>query len=475
MKKTALLIALMFVILSASVPNAYAKDLEECHHCDSSGKYACLNCHNEIWIVCDLCGGAKTIACEDCGGAGWKTCPSCSGDGYLRSGDGTIPPDAEPGSCGNCGGSGRLECWSCHWAGFINCTRCGGAGGRDCDKDECVIARAHDWKCPFCMGTGYLLTNFWPGENDGVQNMPSAGDLIWKNGKSTTYGGSSTSSNSTPQNEPSPQTEPEPQNEPLPQTEPSPETEPEPQNEPSLETEPSPIDEPLSQPEQEPTEKLPEYNSEIIVGTESMTSSEREAYNSLDDTERAEKLREAAEIISTAEPQRANEALSSVLEGIAARCGRSAEDARIMPISFTGHLSLGFPVRVAVSIPQGALDGGGNITVFHAVEENGAITGIENLGRAEYMTYPDGYISGIVFYTTGFSDFFTIAEELSSKAELPSSENTPSDTEISEPEHTESARVAENKEIPGWIIPVTAVTALATAAVIAVLTVKKKG
>lgn len=109
MKKTALLIALMFVISSFFVPNAYAKDLEECHHCDCSGKYVCLNCHNEIWIVCDLCGGAKTIVCEDCGGVGWKTCPSCGGDGYLRSGDGTIPPDAEPGSCGNCGGSGRLE------------------------------------------------------------------------------------------------------------------------------------------------------------------------------------------------------------------------------------------------------------------------------------------------------------------------------------------------------------------------------
>ena len=458
MKKTALLTALMLVVSLCLAPNVYAKDLEPCHHCGGTGRYDCLNCHNEVWIACDLCSGEKTIVCGECSGAGYFTCPSCSGDGYTRSGNGEIPPDAAPGSCGQCGGSGKLECLACRGAGAVECNRCLGAGGRECDKDECLVARAHDWKCPFCMGTGYLLTNFWPGENDGVQNMPAAGDLIWESGKSTPFGGAEQIEN------PQPQPDPEPQPNPEPQPDPEPQSDPQPSDDPHSSDDPTPIDDPA------PIDEPEEDYSEIFVEPERMTGEERDIFEALDEAERRAALGKAAAIISTAEPQSAGEALGAVLESIVKRSGAdSMEEARIMPIGFSGRLELGFPVRITVSVPQGALDGGRNIAVFRAVEEDGEIKSLESLGRAEYRTYPDGSVSEISFLATGLSEVFTISEELSSSVSLSKAEAPES------AESTPGALIAEKPEAPGWMIPAAAVFAVAAVAAAAALIVKKKG
>ncbi len=181
----------------------YAKDLEPCYHCNSTGQFHCPNCDNRVQITCDGCHGKGGSVCMGEEGKGpcdhgYYTCPSCKGDTYIRSGDGDIPPDAKPGTCGTCNGTGKLECWTCHGKGYNQCTRCNGSGKVECQNENCKASRNINWKCHYCMGAGYMLTNFWPGENDGVQNKPVKGDLIWDRttGKSTTYGSDGSSNSS---------------------------------------------------------------------------------------------------------------------------------------------------------------------------------------------------------------------------------------------------------------------------------------
>ena len=179
---------LVLILVFSSASPAFAKDLEPCYHCGSTGRFECPNCHNQVQITCDGCNGAGGSKCDGEEGKGpcdngYYTCPSCHGDTYIRNGDGEIPKDAVPGSCGTCGGKGKLECWHCHGAYWIVCNRCGGSGEVECQNENCKESRKIGWKCHYCMGTGYLLTNFWPGENDGVQNKPEKGDKIWVNGK----------------------------------------------------------------------------------------------------------------------------------------------------------------------------------------------------------------------------------------------------------------------------------------------------
>ena len=169
---------------------AHSKDLEPCYHCESTGQFHCRVCNNQGEVTCHNCKGTGIWECpgEDGKGKcnnGYYTCPSCGGDGKNRTGDGKIIE----GVCGNCNGAGKNECWTCHGTPKRACDGCGGTGKEECQASNCKAAKAIGWKCPFCCGAGYLLTNFWPGENDGVQNRPVNGDKIWVNGKSTTYGG----------------------------------------------------------------------------------------------------------------------------------------------------------------------------------------------------------------------------------------------------------------------------------------------
>lgn len=173
----------------------YAKDLEVCYHCDGTGAFHCSSCGNTGFVNCDGCGGTGNLICpgEDGKGkcdSGFYVCPSCHGDTYTRNGDGEIPPDAVPGTCGTCSGKGKLECIRCRGTGGEKCNRCGGSGKEKCHNGNCQKAESIGWKCPDCSGSGYILTgNPMPpaSDNDGTRNVPTEGDKIWKDGKSVTY------------------------------------------------------------------------------------------------------------------------------------------------------------------------------------------------------------------------------------------------------------------------------------------------
>lgn len=191
-----LALTLAFAVICGSFATiAYAKDLAECHHCNTTGEFHCKACNNTGEVTCGVCGGECKSKCTGESGKGcddgYYTCPSCNGDGKNRSGDGKIIE----GVCGNCNGSGKMRCVACHTVpGWNICPGCDGKGKQECQSSNCKDSKAVGWKCHYCMGAGYLLTNFWPGENDGIQNVPVNGDLIWIGDKSHVYSNGSVSS-----------------------------------------------------------------------------------------------------------------------------------------------------------------------------------------------------------------------------------------------------------------------------------------
>lgn len=183
MKKVKLISILLviFISLSAFSILTYAKDMEECYHCNKSGQFHCSVCNNTGEVVCDGCGGAGRYECRGEVGKGkcdngYYVCPSCNGDGLSRP----IPADGDAGPCGQCGGKGKLECLTCRGTGIFVCDRCNGQGKCSCQNGECLEARKIDYKCPHCKGTGFLLDGpeFPPEYNDGVHNVPEKGDHI---------------------------------------------------------------------------------------------------------------------------------------------------------------------------------------------------------------------------------------------------------------------------------------------------------
>lgn len=200
MKKCVQYFAIIFTIIllfCSFATTAFAKDLEPCYHCSGTGEFHCHICDNNGETVCDTCGGAGKWACPGEEGKGkcnngWIVCPSCNGDGKI--GDGP---------CGNCADSGKpgyIRCVVCHGSGEVICPGCSGNGKCECQVGDCQKARTVGYKCPYCMGAGYLLVNFSPGENNGVDNRPANGDQIWVNGTYTIYGGSSGGNNSQSEN-----------------------------------------------------------------------------------------------------------------------------------------------------------------------------------------------------------------------------------------------------------------------------------
>ena len=187
-----LLLALLWGALGIT---AEARDLELCYHCGGTGQFRCEVCRNTGEVTCEGCHGEGGSVCpgepgKGCDG-GYYVCPSCGGDTYTRSGDGQIPPDAQPGSCGACGGSGRMRCVICHdLPGWNVCAGCNGTGRQECMAPNCRDSKKADWKCPYCMGAGYLLVgNPMPpaSANDGVKNQPKTGDHIITDNKTWEY------------------------------------------------------------------------------------------------------------------------------------------------------------------------------------------------------------------------------------------------------------------------------------------------
>ena len=195
-----LALTLAFAVLCGSFATiAYAKDLAECHHCNTTGEFHCKVCNNTGEVTCGGCGGEGKSKCTGESGKGcddgYYTCPNCNGDGKMRNGAGEV---LDEGVCGNCNGSGKTRCVACHTVpGWNICNGCDGKGKQECQSSNCKDSKAVGWKCHYCMGAGYLLTGNPmppPEVNDGVRNRPVEGDLIWVNGKSHVYSNGSVSS-----------------------------------------------------------------------------------------------------------------------------------------------------------------------------------------------------------------------------------------------------------------------------------------
>lgn len=425
-QRRALSVLVALLLVCSGFPlRTHAQDFEVCRMCGGSGDFHCAICGGKGEAVCDNCHGQPRTKCPGDGVHGcvdgYYTCPSCNGDTYIRSGDGEIPPDAQPGTCGNCGGTGKLRCIVCHTEpGWNICTRCDGRGIIECQDGNCKVSRQYGGKCPRCKGTGYiLLGNPMPPEsdNDGVKNVPKKGDYIVTNdktwagyryGEDSQGGGGQGGGQDPGGNDPGGQGGQEPGGQ-----------------EPGG---PGGGDEPGGPGGDEPGESaipiangydqvedfpaVPDGQSgavrlEIIY--EDLNNEQKEELAAMPEEELQEILDTTKTIVSTAKPGTAGEGVDELLDKIAELNGfESPEDGRLFPIEFTGHQDLPFPVYVTVQLDKGVLDGGTDIYVYHLLE-NGEI---EPLEKAQYWTYDDGSVQSIRFRTTGFSSFFTARGEL---------------------------------------------------------------
>jgi len=149
--------------------------------------------------------------------------------------------------------------------------------------------------------------------------------------------------------------------------------------------------------------------SSAKVETARMTAEEQKYYEALTDEKLGTIAENVKKIVETADPGRAETAAEQVLEELSKKNGLgAAEGEKLFPIAFEGHQDIGFPVRVTVPLAKGTLRGGGDLYVYHQKAD----ATIEALGKAEYLTYEDGSIQELSFYTTGFSTFFTSAKQL---------------------------------------------------------------
>lgn len=463
-----LTLTLAFAVLCGSFATiAYAKDLQECSHCNTTGEFHCKVCNNTGEVTCGVCGGEGKSKCTGESGKGcddgYYTCPNCNGDGKMRNGAGEV---LDEGVCGNCNGSGKMRCVVCHTVpGWNICPGCDGKGKQECQSSNCKDSKAVGWKCHYCMGAGYLLTNFWPGENDGIQNVPVNGDLIWIGDKSHVYGDESGSNGNGTTSTPSENTTQPPVT-----TDPGPsKTEPPQQNnQPGTDFPPadmtllpedrnSDFDIPLSN---EPDRTI---TSSVRVEMGKMTDEEQKYYAQLPEEELAQILTNVRTIVASAEPGRSDSKTDELLNSLATQNGYgSLPEGRLFPLYFEGHQEIGFPVHVTVSVEKGLLDGGTDLYIYH-IAEDGII---ELLGKAEYGTYEDGTIESISFYTSSFSTFFTSAKEL--------------DTDISvvtgDSESTDAMGSTGENETPlrFWIVLFAVMTSVIAVVIVGTIVVRKK-
>ena len=184
-----LALTLAFAVLCGSfATTAYAKILYQCHCCGGDGIYTCdaVDCKDGK-LPCGRCNstGQTIEMCGDCNGTG--KCRLCQGTG-KRLGDDTI-------DCDNCNGTGQCQGgpgWGpCTQGQYYNqCPDCTGERVVWHNNEWCIYARNHDGQCPSCKGTGYEGDRREGTPNDGVSNVPRAGDgIYYLNGSYAIYGG----------------------------------------------------------------------------------------------------------------------------------------------------------------------------------------------------------------------------------------------------------------------------------------------
>ena len=472
-----LVISLTLIVAFTAFP-VEAKILHQCHCCGGDGIYTCdaVDCKDGK-LPCGRCNstGQTIEMCGDCNGTG--KCRLCQGTG-KRLGDDTI-------DCDNCNGTGQCQggpgSGPCTQGQYYNqCPDCTGERVVWHNNEWCIYARNHDGQCPICKGTGYEGDGREGTPNDGVSNVPRAGDgIYYLNGSYAIYGGgysggengsngngtTSTPSENTTQppvtTDPgSSKTEPPQQNDnPPDQSE---------NNQPGTDFPPadmtllpenrnSDFDIPLSN---EPDRTI---TSSVRVEMGKMTDEEQKYYAQLPEEELAQILTNVRTIVASAEPGRSDSKTDELLNSLATQNGYgSLLEGRLFPLYFEGHQEIGFPVRVTVSVEKGLLDGGTDLYVYHIAEDGN----IELLGKAEYGTYEDGTIESISFYTSSFSTFFTSAKEL--------------DTDISvvtgDSESTDAMGSTGENETPlrFWIVLFAVLTSVIAVVIVGTIVVRKK-
>ena len=436
------LMALLVIGGIASI-TAHAKDLEVCNLCNGSGKLHCSSCNNTGELTCTVCGGKGGRVCpgdlahgHGCD-KGYYTCTSCGGDGRNRSGDGKIIE----GVCGNCNGAGKLRCIVCSndKPGWNTCTRCSGKGKEECMASNCKDAKAIGWLCPKCHGTGYILVgNTMPplSSNDGVKNVPVAGDHIIINSSTWEWyaygGGNGTTAkvttsqgggqNTTKESKATTQatrdtavtTQP---------TQSSAESTTESTTQSTTQSETTSQTQSSQKAEYDfiPQDRSDDFELSAVgadgkpsdtiirVETGAMSDSEKEKYMSLSDNELGEILDNVRKIAATAQPGHDGENSEEYLKKLAEKNGfDSLGDGKMVPLYFEGHQDIGFKVNVKIKLEKGVLDGGSDLYVYHITGDETA----ELMGKADYTTYEDGSVEELSFYTAGFSSFFTASKEL---------------------------------------------------------------
>ena len=474
-----LTLTLAFAVLCGSfATTAYAKILYQCHCCGGDGIYTCdaVDCKDGK-LPCGRCNstGQTIEMCGDCNGTG--KCRLCQGTG-KRLGDDTI-------DCDNCNGTGQCQGgpgWGpCTQGQYYNqCPDCTGERVVWHDNEWCIYARNHDGQCPSCKGTGYEGEGGEGTPNDGVSNVPRAGDAIYYlNGSYAIYGGGysggengsngngTTSTPSENTTQPPATTDPGPSQTDPPQQNDNPPDQSE-NNQPGTDFPPadmtllpenrnSDFDIPLSN---EPDRTI---TSSVRVEMGKMTDEEQKYYAGLPEEELAQILTNVRTIVASAEPGRSDSKTDELLNSLATQNGYgSLPEGRLFPLYFEGHQEIGFPVHVTVSVEKGLLDGGTDLYVYH-IAEDGII---ELLGKAEYGTYEDGTIENISFYTSSFSTFFTSAKEL--------------DTDISvvtgDSESTDAMGSTGENETPlrFWIVLFAVMTSVIAVVIVGTIVVRKK-
>ena len=393
-----LVISLTLIVAFTAFP-VEAKILHQCHCCGGDGIYTCdaVDCKDGK-LPCGRCNstGQTIEMCGDCNGTG--KCRLCQGTG-KRLDDDTI-------DCDNCNGTGQCQggpgSGPCTQGQYYNqCPDCTGERVVWHNNEWCIYARNHDGQCPICKGTGYEGDGREGTPNDGVSNVPRAGDgIYYLNGSYAIYGGGYSGGENGSNGNGTTSTPSENTTQPPVTTDPGPSPAdmtllPEDRN--------SDFDIPLSN---EPDRTI---TSSVRVEMGKMTDEEQKYYAGLPEEELAQILTNVRTIVASAEPGRSDSQTDELLNSLASQNGYgSLPEGRLFPLYFEGHQEIGFPVHVTVSVEKGLLDGGTDLYIYH-IAEDGII---ELLGKAEYGTYEDGTIENISFYTSSFSTFFTSAKEL---------------------------------------------------------------
>ena len=193
---------------------------------------------------------------------------------------------------------------------------------------------------------------------------------------------------------------------------------------------------------------------------ERLGEEEREIYRSMPKEEIDEVMDTVRDVLASVRPGGYDGDTEELFNRLVSSSGfDSVDDGRLYSFALDGHSELPFPIKVTFVIERGALDGGTDLYVYRRCTDGN----IEPLGKADYVTYDDGSVETISFYTKSLTPFFTAKKEL---------DLTPS---VGAPAATGDTDVkTEEKTFPIVVVIIAAVCAATVAAFAVVIIIKKK-